>query len=236
MENGKKYVAYYRTSTAKQQRSGLGLEAQREAVRQFLNGGEWSLVGEFTEKEKGNRNSGKRTDRPALNEALATCRIHNCALVVAKLDRLARNTEFLLSIVNGTGDAGVIFCDLPKIPEGPVGKFIVTQMASVAELEAGLTSQRTKAALQAAKKKGTILGCRNDNVRFYAAQGAKASATVRSAKAAKRRADLQPIIKNIQGSGITTLSGIAKELNGRKVKTTHGYQWTAGQVKRLLSA
>ena len=117
MENGKKYVAYYRTSTAKQQRSGLGLEAQREAVRQFLNGGEWSLVGEFTEKRRVIAIAASGQDRPALNEALATCPIHNCALVVAKLDRLARNTEFLLSIVNGTGDAGVIFCDLPKIPK-----------------------------------------------------------------------------------------------------------------------
>src|SRR6476620_5085330 len=125
--NGR-FVSYYRVSTAQQGRSGLGLEAQREAVRDFLNGGDWTLTGEFTEVE-----SGKRTDRPQLDAALALCRLTGATLIVAKLDRVARNVRFLLSVVEGTGDAGVVFCDLPTVPSGALGKFIVTQMAAVAE-------------------------------------------------------------------------------------------------------
>src|ERR1035441_7658467 len=116
MANGK-YVAYYRVSTDKQKKSGLGLEAQQEAVRIYLNGGEWKLVGAFTEAE-----SGKRNDRPALAQALAFCRIHNATLVVAKLDRLARNTQFLLTVVKESGSAGVVFCDLPSIRDGHIGR------------------------------------------------------------------------------------------------------------------
>ena len=86
------------------------------------------------------------------------CRLHNATLVIAKLDRLSRNTQFLLNLVEGTGDAGVVFCDLPTIPTGPMGKFFITQMVAVAELEAGLISQRTKAALAAAKARGKKLG------------------------------------------------------------------------------
>lgn len=244
-ENARKYVAYYRVSTGKQQKSGLGLEAQREAVRQLLNGGEWTLLGEFTEKEKGNRNSGKRTDRPALIQALALCRIHNATLVVGKLDRLSRNTQFLLTIVEGSGDAGVIFCDLPHIPEGPVGKFIVTNMASAAELEAGLASVRTKAALQAAKRKGTVLGCWDkkkgrwhNNVRPYAVLGAKASALVRSAKAATRAKDILPIIESIkaEADGELSLRTIATKLTEKRIPAPRGGEWQAIQVQRVLNA
>ena len=139
--NGR-FVSYYRVSTTQQGRSGLGLEAQRASVRDFLNGGAWTLAGEFTEIE-----SGKRADRPQLAAALALCRLTGATLIVAKLDRLARNVRFLLSVVEGTGTAGVVFCDLPTVPSGAMGKFIVTQMAAVAELEAGLISKRTKDAL-----------------------------------------------------------------------------------------
>jgi DNA invertase Pin-like site-specific DNA recombinase len=236
MANGRKYVAYYRVSTGKQQRSGLGLEAQQEAVRQLLYGGDWNLLGEFTEKEKGNRNSGKRSDRPALAQALALCRIHNATLVVAKLDRLARNTQFLLTVVKESGEAGVIFCDLPTIPEGPVGKFIVTQMASVAELEAGLCSQRTKAALQAAKARGKVLGCRNTNIRRYATVGAKASASVRSANATKRANDILPIINSIKAEAVVSLRRIAAVLTERSIPAPRGGQWSAVQVQRVLKA
>ena len=96
--------------------------------------------------------SGKRSDRPQLAAALAACRARRATLVIAKIDRLARNARFLLSVVEGSGDAGVVFCDLPALPPGPVGKFMLTQMAAVAELEAGLTSQRTTAALAVAAR------------------------------------------------------------------------------------
>jgi DNA invertase Pin-like site-specific DNA recombinase len=224
-----KYVAYYRVSTEKQKRSGLGLEAQKEAVRNFLNGGRWQLSGEFTERE-----SGKRDDRPALAQALAMCRVMNATLVVAKLDRLARNTQFLLTVVNQSGDRGVVFCDLPTIPEGPTGKFLLTQMASVAELEAGLISQRTKAALKAAKARGVVLGRPNSDIGAYAKHGAKASATVRGANAEKRAGDILPVIAAIREEGNTSLREIAAALNERGITTARGGEWSAVQVQRVL--
>ncbi|MGA8911079.1 MAG: recombinase family protein [Acidobacteriaceae bacterium] len=230
MANGK-YVVYYRVSTDKQKRSGLGLEAQEEAVRKHLNGGKWSIVGKFTERE-----SGKRDDRPALAEALALCRLHRATLVVAKLDRLARNTKFLLTVVEGSGNAGVVFCDLPTIPEGPVGKFLVTQMASVAELEAGLISQRTKAALQAAKARGVVLGCRNKKIAKYAKIGAKASVHARSEQSSKRASDVMPIIEALRAEGSTSLRQIAVGLNERGIPTARGGPWSAVQVSRILNA
>src|ERR1700685_232559 len=99
MANGR-FVAYYRVSTAKQGISGLGLEAQRESVLKHLNGGRWKLVSEVTEGE-----SGKRKDRPALAEALSLCRVHGATLIIAKLDRLARNVNFISSLM----EAGVEF-------------------------------------------------------------------------------------------------------------------------------
>ena len=102
--------------------------------------------------------SGKANDRPELAKALVHCKLTGATLIVAKLDRLCRDQAFLMSVWTGTGDGGVVFCDLPSIPAGPVGKFILQQMASVAELERGLISQRTKAALAAAKERGVKLG------------------------------------------------------------------------------
>lgn len=230
MKNGK-YVAYFRVSTDRQKRSGLGLSAQREAVLGYLGAHHGKLVGEFTEAE-----SGKRNDRPALAQALAMCRLQGAALIVGKLDRLARNTHFLLTIVNESGDAGVVFCDLPTIPEGPTGKFLLTQMASVAELEAGLISQRTRAALQAAKARGQVLGCKNANIASYANAGAMASATVRTRNAAKRAGDVQPIIEAIRAEGTTSLRQIAAALNERGITTARGGEWSAVQVSRVLGA
>lgn len=225
-----KFVAYYRVSTDKQQRSGLGLDAQKEVVRNYLNGGDWKLVGEFTEAE-----SGKRTDRPELARALALCRVHNATLIVAKLDRLSRNAQFLKTVVSESGDAGVVFCDLPKT-EGPTGKFLIGMMAEVAELEAGLISQRTKAALKAAKARGTILGRPNSDIATYAKSGAKASASVRRASAENRAADILPVIDAIKAEGNTSLRQIATALNERGITTARGAEWTSVQVLRLLKA
>ena len=145
-----KFVSYYRVSTDRQGRSGLGLDAQKEAVQQRLDGGRWQLVAEFVEIE-----SGKRAKRPQLDAALAACKKHKAKLVVAKLDRLSRNVSFLLKLI----DSGVevLFADLPEL-NGAMGRFMLTTMASVAELEAGLISERTKAALKAAKARGVRLG------------------------------------------------------------------------------
>jgi DNA invertase Pin-like site-specific DNA recombinase len=224
------FVAYYRVSTAKQGKSGLGLEAQRAAVAEYLDGGDWTLCTEVTEIESGTRKSA----RPQLDKALAACRVHGATLIIAKIDRLARDTEFLLKIARETADNGVVFCDLPNIPAGPVGKFMVTQMAAVAELEAGLISQRTKAALAAAKARGVKLGGFR-GVHFTDA-ARKAGPAARQAIAKARAADLKSTIETIQAEGITSLGKIAAELTARRVPTARGgSEWTAMQVSRVLA-
>ena len=147
------YVSYLRVSTDKQGRSGLGLDAQRATVAKYVASSNGKIGAEYEEVE-----SGKRDDRPQLALALVACRTRRAILIIAKLDRLARNTSFLLSVVHGVGEAGVVFCDLPQLPPGPAGAFILTMFAAVAELERGLISQRTKAALAAAKARGVKLG------------------------------------------------------------------------------
>ena len=144
------FIAYYRVSTSKQGKSGLGIEAQRKAVAAYLNGGNWRIIAEFTEIE-----SGKRPDRPALEKALTAARVHQVPLVVAKVDRLTRSVAFLSRLLEAGVD--VRFADLPMI-EGATGKFLLQQMAAVAELEAGMISARTKAALAAARRRGVKLG------------------------------------------------------------------------------
>jgi DNA invertase Pin-like site-specific DNA recombinase len=223
------FVAYFRVSTERQGRSGLGLEAQREAVARFLDGGKWSLVAEYTEIE-----TGKNDARPELQKALAACRLRNATLVVAKLDRLARNARFLLQIMEGTGSAGVVFCDLPHITDGPVGKFIVTQMAAVAELEAGLISRRTREALAAAKARGVKLGTPGNMTRNIQRQGTAAGVAARVAKADARAADLGPIIGDLQALGITGLRRIAAALNDRHIPAPRGGTWAPVQVRNLL--
>jgi DNA invertase Pin-like site-specific DNA recombinase len=149
VSNGK-FVAYYRVSTDRQGRSGLGLEAQRGAVANYLNGGNWRIIAEFTEVE-----SGRKSERPELDKALAAARAHRCPVVVSKVDRLTRSVAFLSRLLEANVD--VRFADLPQI-EGPTGRFMLQQMASVAELEAGMISARTRAALAAAKARDKKLG------------------------------------------------------------------------------
>ena len=132
-----RFVSYLRVSTDRQGRFGLGLEAQRQAVAAHVAQSGGTLLAEFQEVE-----SGKRVDRPQLAAALAACRTRHCVLLTTKLDRLVRDARFLPSVVEGSCEAGVVFCNLPLVPVGPIGKFLVTQMAAVAELEAGLTSKR----------------------------------------------------------------------------------------------
>ena len=146
-----RFVSYYRVSTDKQGVRGLGIEAQKAAVARYVDAYRGALLAEFVEVE-----SGRRVDRPELLKALDRAKQERATLLIAKLDRLARNTRFLLSILESGAD--VVFCDLPSVPPGPVGKFLITQMAAVAELEAGLISQRTKAALAVVKARGTRLG------------------------------------------------------------------------------
>ena len=221
MANGK-FISYLRVSTQQQGKSGLGLEAQRQAVLEFLNGGRWTLVQEVVEIE-----SGKRNDRPALATALSLCRIHGATLVVAKLDRLARNVAFVSALM----EAGVDFVavDLPQ-----ANKLTVHIMAAMAEHEAGAISARTKAALAAAKARGTKLGGYRWDIQTEAAKGNLESIKVRAAKASKRAADLLPVISDLKANGAVSLHQIAAGLNERGITTARGGQWTAVQVQRVL--
>jgi len=223
MANGK-FISYLRVSTARQGSSGLGLEAQREAVSRYLNGGKWQLVQELVEVE-----SGKRNDRPAIAEALRLCRLHKATLVIAKLDRLARNVHFISSLM----ESGVDFtaCDFPE-----ANRLTVHILAAVAEHEASMISARTKAALEAAKARGVALGGQRgslERMASMAAKGTQISGTVRQATAAKRREDLLPVIEDLKAKGASSLRAIADGLNGAGLTTARGKQWTATQVMRV---
>lgn len=223
-----KFVAYYRVSTERQGRSGLGLDAQREAVSRHLDDGSWSLLGEFTEIESGRNNA-----RPQLAAALTMFRLTGATLVITKLDRLARNARFLLSVMEGSGETGVVFCDLPTLPAGPVGKFLITQMAAVAELEAGLISQRTRAALAVAKARGVRLG--NPSPTPATAEMAAAGRQARSRQVAARAADMLAVVRQVQAEGAGSLRAIAAELRAHGVLTPAGkVDWSPAQVQRLL--
>lgn len=224
MKNGK-FVSYLRVSTARQGLSGLGLEAQRDAVNNYLNGGHWQLIQEIVEVE-----SGKRNDRPKIAEALRLCRLHNATLVIAKLDRLARNVHFISSLM----ESGVDFvaCDFPQ-----ANRLTVHILAAVAEHEASMISVRTKAALKAAKDRGVALGGQRGSISrmvTMAAKGARASAMVRQSAAAKRRDDLLPVIEDLKAKGVTSLRALADELNSAGLTTARGGRWTATQVMRIV--
>jgi len=216
-----KFVSYLRVSTDKQGRSGLGLEAQREAVTQYLNGGRWKLVREFVEVE-----SGKRDDRPELTKALHLCKVTGAKLVIAKLDRLSRDAHFLL----GLQKAGVPFvaADMPEANEMVVGI-----MAVVAQAERKMISERTKAALQAAKRRGVKLGNPKGARHLRKLGNASAVAAVRQ-EASSRAANLRPVVGDIKGHGIVSVRRIADELNARGILTPRGGRWHPTSAARLL--
>jgi DNA invertase Pin-like site-specific DNA recombinase len=225
---GTRFIAYYRVSTLSQGRSGLGLEAQKASVALHVAGAKGRLIDEFEEVE-----SGKRNSRPQLAAALAACRAKRAILIVAKLDRLTRNTAFLISVAEGAGDGGVVFCDLPQIPPGPMGRFFLTLMAAVAELEAGLISQRTKAALAAAKARGVRLG--GPNITTGDPRAARAGRRAQSTRSAQRAADIRPFIEAAQRAGCNSLREIAEALTARGVQPpSGGDRWHAQQVRRVI--
>jgi len=213
----RRFVAYYRVSTDRQGRSGLGLEAQQKAVRDYLNGGAWELVGEFIEVE-----SGKRGDRPELARALEACRKQRARLVIAKLDRLSRNLAFVATLM----DSGVEFV---AVDNPHANKLTIHILAAVAEHEREAISERTKAALAAAKARGKRLGTPDP-------KGAvKRMRAALKAKTAGFAANVLPIIREIRTSGHTSHNAIAAQLNARKVATARGGKWAHVQVRQILA-
>lgn len=212
-----RFVAYYRVSTAKQGRSGLGLEAQREAVRSYLNGGNWSLLAEHTEAE-----SGKVDDRPELAKALQACRLPGATLVTAKLDRLSRDAHFLL----GLEKAGVEFVavDMPD-----ANRLTVRLMAVIAQEEREMIAARTKAALAAAKARGVLLGGWRGGPSVDHKEGTLALQRQSVAFASR----VGPVILEMRGQG-WSLRRIADTLEARGIRTARGGAWSADSVKRTL--
>jgi DNA invertase Pin-like site-specific DNA recombinase len=215
-----KFVSYLRVSTERQGRSGLGLEAQRQAVTDFLDGGRWTLIREFVEVE-----SGKRDDRPQLAAAFEACKLYGATLIIAKLDRLSRDAHFLL----GLQKAGVKFLavDMPEANE-----MIVGIMAVVAQAERKMISQRTKAALAAAKARGQRLGNPNGARPLQPpAFGVRLRArTVIKANADECAQRLASVFRELEAQGIASANATAKALNERGVQTPRGGQWTARSV------
>jgi DNA invertase Pin-like site-specific DNA recombinase len=223
---GRTFIGYARVSTQQQGRSGLGLEAQEAAIRGYLRPGDRLLAPLYVEVE-----SGRRADRPKLVEALARCRITGATLIIAKLDRLARNAAFLLSL----RDAGVDFiaADLPD-----ANRLTVGILAVVAEAEAEMISTRTKAALAAAKARGVKLGGDRGNrpaTPEGTRKGAKAAAALRSLTAGRRAYGVLPVVEELRAEGATSLHQLAAGLTARGVPTPRGGAWTATAVRRVVA-
>ena len=212
-----RFIAYYRVSTQAQGRSGLGLDGQRQAVRAYLNGGQWSMVAEFTEVE-----SGKNNARPQLAKAMELARLTGATLCIAKLDRLSRDAHFLL----GLEKAGVDFiaADMPN-----ANRLTVRLMAVIAQEEREMIAARTKAALSQAKARGVVLGGFKGGPKVDSALGTQALVAQADAFASS----VGPVVLELRQSGVS-LNGIAKDLALRGIRTARGGQWTATAVSNLL--
>jgi DNA invertase Pin-like site-specific DNA recombinase len=216
-----KHVAYYRVSTAKQGRSGLGLEAQRKAVSDYLNGGSWELTGEFVEVE-----SGKLDQRPQLEQALSMCELTGATLVVAKLDRLSRNVAFLAALQES--GAKFVAADMPEANE-----LTIHIMAAVAQAERKAISRRTKEALAAAKARGVKLGGDRGNLQ-HLRTGPAISAAVRRKASDERAAKVRKHVEAAKAEGAVSLRQIAAALNAKGITTPRGGTWSANQVARVM--
>ena len=219
-------VAYVRVSTKRQERSGLGLAAQQAALDQYHQESGSRLLATYREVE-----TGKTADRPELAKAIAHARRSGATLVVAKLDRLARNAAFLLTLQ--ASGLRMVFLDLPGANELTVGI-----MALLAEHEARLISARTKAGLAAYKRKGGLLGgqcpeCRK-LTKAARTRGCEAARKVISAKARQAYADLLPVMQEWRSAGLTQ-QAIADRLNEQGQTTRRGKTWSQVQVMRVLA-
>lgn len=219
-----KLVAYYRVSTARQGRSGLGLEAQAQAVEQYAQSVHGKVLAAFTEVE-----SGKRDDRPELAKAMHLAGVTGATLVIAKLDRLSRDAAFLLTLQK----SGVRFvaADIPNADATTVGI-----LAVIAQTEREAISKRTKAALQAAKARGVKLGNPNGAEALRrAGKGNAAAVKAASAKAADHAARVLPVLNELRADGVDTLAALAAALNARGVLTPQGKRWHKSSVRNLLA-
>jgi DNA invertase Pin-like site-specific DNA recombinase len=215
-------VAYYRVSTARQGRSGLGIEAQRAAVTRFAEAEGFALIAEFVEVETG-KGADALDRRPQLAAALATGRSKRCPVIVAKLDRLSRDVAFVAALMAQRVPFIVAELGIDADP------FMLHLYAALAEKERRLIGERTRAALAARKEHGARLG----NPR-NAREAASIGREVQKADAAQFAENTMPVVDAIRGSGVTDLRGIAQALNDRGIRTARGGRWHVSNVKNLL--
>jgi DNA invertase Pin-like site-specific DNA recombinase len=217
----KSMISYIRVSTSRQGRSGLGIEAQREALRQFAQAEGFHLIREFVEIETG-KGADALERRPELRGALGLARKLRCYMAVAKLDRLSRDVHFI---------SGLMAHKVPFLVAelGPdVDPFVLHLFAALAEKERALISTRTRQALSAAKARGVALG----NPRLHEARKNAVGAV--KAEAERYAANVLPIIREAQKAGARTLREIAEALNARGIATARGGQWYAQSVANIL--
>ena len=219
-KNIEQYVSYLRVSTQKQGYSGLGLEAQKEIIKNFLH--DKTPIAEFTEIE-----SGRKTDRPKLKEALTQCRTTGATLIVAKLDRLARNVSFLSKLLES--DVEIVSCDFPQ-----ANKMVLHILAAISQYEAELTAQRTKAALQAKKARGAKLG--NPEHLMNKHKQAIANSNKTNSEKAKKNPNNKRAVAFLkvmisQGKSLTEMTDI---LNSEGFVTAQGCKFVPATVRRLI--
>lgn len=214
-----KFVAYYRVSTQQQGQSGLGLEAQQKAVENYLNGGHWELIEEFTEVETG-KGANALDKRPQLKSAIDTAKKQKATLIIAKLDRLARNVHF----VSGLLESGVDFvaADMPQ-----ANKVMIQMHAVMAEWERDQISARTKAALAAAKARGVILGSAGH-------ANLKPNIEQRQQAADDFSNKLRGVIDGMKARGLSQRQMVV-ELNNLGIKASRGGEWSHIQLRRVLA-
>lgn len=220
----KQYVAYYRVSTKRQGRSGLGLEAQQRMVADRL-GPKADLIAEFTEAE-----SGRRSDRhrPELRKAIQLVQANrDCVLVVAKMDRLTRNLAFLSILLDS--DVSLLVCDIPDMACPHQARFILQLMANLAEFDAGTISERVKAAHESKRRRGIAIA--PPTPKSIREQGQKAAAT----RADEFARTVAPVLRELQRYGCDTIGKLQDGLEARGVSTrTKKKSWSYNAVKYLL--
>lgn len=215
------FVTYLRVSTDRQGKSGLGLEAQRAAVLDHV-AGKGEIAAEYVEIE-----SGKRNERPQLAQAMAEAKRIGAVLLIAKLDRLARNVAFIANLLESGVE--IAAADMPE-----ANRFLLHVMAAVAEHEAQAISDRTRAALAAAKARGVKLGWSMPERKDEQRQASRKGAAKNAQKADQHAANVLPIIRQIAAGG-ASLRQIADELNARGIKTARGGLWYAATVRNIMA-
>jgi DNA invertase Pin-like site-specific DNA recombinase len=214
------YVAYLRVSTQRQETSGLGLQAQQEIIRKYLNGD--SPIAEFVEVE-----SGRKSDRPKLHEALELCKKKKATLIVAKMDRLSRNVAFTSQLL----DSGIeiVFCDFPR-----ANRLVLTIISAISEYEAGLIRQRTKAALQVKREQGCQLGKPENLIRNL--DKAISNSRKTNQEKARNNPNNKRALAILRGlvNKTTNYSAMARVLNEEGFLTSRGGRFSAKQVSLLL--